>query len=243
MAETKVALSAGAVCIKYSLFVFNFLFMLSGLALIGLGSYAIGSTLAFLTSTTLAVGVIVVGCFITIICFLGCCGAVKESTWMLKLFAFFVLVFILAEISLGITAYVKRDSIAGFVENSWIELYETDKDAIVDIQTAFECCGWSNASYYAVPPYNENDNQTCVEVYGFEDGCQEIIVQTAEDSLLYIGITAIVLGVLQIAGFIFACVLAAKIPTNKEKEEALLNEARALNREQNQQNYNDPNVI
>lgn len=71
----------------------------------------------------------------------------------------------------------------------------------------------------------------CTAYYGFIDPCQEGVSQSIEDSLLIAGITAICVAAFQFICLVFSCCLYAKIPTKKEKEEALLDEARRLNRD------------
>lgn len=65
----------------------------------------------------------------------------------------------------------------------------------------------------------------------YEKACREAVVQQVEDNAQVIGISAIVIGSLQIVCFIIACCLVKRIPTKEEKEKALLDEARQLNRE------------
>lgn len=53
---------------------------------------------------------------------------------------------------------------------------------------------------------------------------------------MYIAYTALILGGVQVITFIITCCLICRIPTKEEKEQALLDEARRMNRDP--QNYN-----
>ncbi|KAJ9598193.1 hypothetical protein L9F63_011131, partial [Diploptera punctata] len=80
-------LNAGMRCIKYLLFTFNLLFVITGVLIIGVGTTikAIYSNFdsildeRFYSPATL---LIIIGCIVFIVAFFGCCGAVKESTCM-----------------------------------------------------------------------------------------------------------------------------------------------------------------
>ena len=107
-------------CIKYSLFLFNLLFALSGLLLISTGGVIQGAYANYLdflgddffsTPTFL----IAVGCIIFFVAFFGCCGAIKENHCMTLTFAVLMGIIFLMEIGAGIAAY----KLKGQVGTSW----------------------------------------------------------------------------------------------------------------------------
>lgn len=69
---------------------------------------------------------------------------------------------------------------------------------------------------------------------GATDGCENAIVQSIEDNLRALGLTAIIIGSLELIVVLFSCCLIYRIPTKAELEQALLEEARRLNRDQPQ---------
>ncbi|XP_023221695.1 CD9 antigen-like [Centruroides sculpturatus] len=85
-----MALQGCYACIKYLVIIFNFLFWLAGIAVLGLSvySYIKGSTYAsgsediksFFTPLYILMAA---GSLMTILGFLGCCGALRESQCML----------------------------------------------------------------------------------------------------------------------------------------------------------------
>uniref|UniRef100_A0A4W3HBH1 Tetraspanin n=1 Tax=Callorhinchus milii TaxID=7868 RepID=A0A4W3HBH1_CALMI len=82
-----MAVEGGMKCIKYLIFIFNFLFWVSGIALIVVGILVqtqMNGT--FLISDSSASGapivIIVVGVVINFVAFFGCCGAWKENYCM-----------------------------------------------------------------------------------------------------------------------------------------------------------------
>uniref|UniRef100_A0A8D8X778 Tetraspanin n=1 Tax=Cacopsylla melanoneura TaxID=428564 RepID=A0A8D8X778_9HEMI len=83
----KIKLSLGNVLIKYMLFTFNLIFVMTGIALLGFGFLV--KTLYhnyehFLTPKYFDVAsmFVTVGGIVVVVAFLGCCGAIKESAWM-----------------------------------------------------------------------------------------------------------------------------------------------------------------
>jgi len=238
-----MANSLGVTCMKTITLIINLIFVLTGILLIALGAYAYVEGVEGLSSVIISAGVITLGCLVFLVSFLGCCGAAKESRCMLMTYAIFILIFVLLELALGITAYVKRDSIPEFADTNWSRLYDTERQAIDDLEHAFKCCGWHSQTDRAVPPWNDTDAQQCITFYPefASEFCSAKINQAIEDSMLFAGITAICIAVVQLICLLFSCCLFAQLPSQKQKEEALLDEARRLNREGVSQNYQSNN--
>lgn len=73
----------------------------------------------------------IVGAAVAFICFLGCCGAIKESSCMILSFAILALVVFLFEIGLGIAGYVKHAGLQQIMEaqfNTTMKNYAERKD-------------------------------------------------------------------------------------------------------------------
>lgn len=155
--------------IKYTLFFFNFLFWLAGCALLGAGIYALvelGDFDVILSSAAgLPIATLVLGIVIFIIGFLGCCGAIKESTGMLYAYFFIVLLIFIGEVVVAILAFTKTDTVESWVTdglNKGIENYKPKGDptydpnyntAIDKIQKKFSCCGSTSIDTWSASPY------------------------------------------------------------------------------------------
>ncbi|KFP53124.1 Tetraspanin-8 [Cathartes aura] len=107
-------------CMKYSMFVFNFLFWVCGSIILGVSIWIRVSkdaqqvNVCSHTRTILFAGVdllIAVGSIIMVLGFLGCCGAVKESRCMLLLFFIGLLLILILQITGGILGAVYRSQI------------------------------------------------------------------------------------------------------------------------------------
>ncbi|KAF0300669.1 CD63 antigen [Amphibalanus amphitrite] len=106
----------GMKCVKYLIFFFNFLFVISGIALATLGAVMKGyynRYLDFLGGGVVGtpIPLIIVGVVIFFVAFLGCCGAIRESYCMTMTFAGLLALIFILELAAGIAAYVLRDDI------------------------------------------------------------------------------------------------------------------------------------
>ncbi|GAB1600807.1 tetraspanin-8-like [Argonauta hians] len=141
--------------LKYSMFIFNFLVLICGCVLLGIGIYtrandtpdcitSLGSNL-FLPA---ALMLITLGSIVIILSFLGCCGAIKEVRCMLATFFALLLLMLIVLMIGGIIAYVFRGEIKNYFRHhlyvSLNESYgEDDREtrAWNCMQSTFQCCG------------------------------------------------------------------------------------------------------
>ncbi|XP_021534263.1 tetraspanin-8 [Neomonachus schauinslandi] len=152
-------------CIKYSMFIFNFLFWLCGILILGVAIWIrvskdgqeILNSGDFATSPYISVNILIaVGSIIMILGFLGCCGAVKESRCMLLLFFIGLLLILLLQVAAGILgATFKSDSERVLNETLYENiklLSRTDEEAqafqkaLMKFQEKFKCCGLVNGA-------------------------------------------------------------------------------------------------
>ncbi|XP_064637786.1 tetraspanin-18B-like [Lineus longissimus] len=146
--------------VKYTLFVFNLLIFIGGVALLAAGvwvavdtSGATATLASFLGSSSYATAayvLIVCGAVILILGFLGCCGAIRESRCLLGTFFALVLLIFLVLLVGAILAFVFKDTVTSFLktsmEQSLKEKYgvageQGSTDAWNAAQENFQCCG------------------------------------------------------------------------------------------------------
>uniref|UniRef100_A0A7N5P9V5 Tetraspanin n=1 Tax=Ailuropoda melanoleuca TaxID=9646 RepID=A0A7N5P9V5_AILME len=82
-----MAVSGGMKCVKFLVFIFNFLFWIAGIALIGLGIYVQvqmnkSVVISNASSSGVPIVLLIVGAVIFVVSFFGCCGAWKENYCM-----------------------------------------------------------------------------------------------------------------------------------------------------------------
>ncbi|KAI8492971.1 cd63 antigen [Branchiostoma belcheri] len=167
----------GMQCIKYLLFAFNLVFWITGLAMIGVGAtvkIAFGDYFDF-TGNAFAsapVFLIILGVFVSIIGFLGCCGAIKENYCMVTTFAVLLSLIFILEIAAGITGYVLRNDIENVIDTAMTDFMmkwtNTTKGRLAfdGVQKEFECCGVKNYTDWFDKSPNFNPPNTTRNVPG-----------------------------------------------------------------------------
>ncbi|KAL6479136.1 hypothetical protein MHYP_G00125690 [Metynnis hypsauchen] len=142
-------------CIKYLMFVFNFLIFLGGSFLLGVGIWVLVDPTDFreivATNPLLFTGVHIIlamGGMLFLLGFLGCCGAIRENKCLLLFFFMFILIIFLAELAAAILAFIFREHLTkeyftkelrkhyqGF---NTTDVFTTTWNAIMN---TFDCCG------------------------------------------------------------------------------------------------------
>ncbi|KAH8398034.1 hypothetical protein KR222_010827 [Zaprionus bogoriensis] len=152
-------------CVKYLIFVLNFIFWLFGGLLAGIGIYAFMDKwqegdgwrqLENIYDLVLNVSVVLIiaGIVVFVVSFAGCLGALRENTCLLKFYSMCLLLFFLMEMAIAIICIVFPQHMNTFLEEHFTEkiihLYRDDPDLenLIDFaQKEFKCCGLSNAGY------------------------------------------------------------------------------------------------
>ncbi|KFQ02336.1 Tetraspanin-8 [Haliaeetus albicilla] len=150
-------------CMKYSMFVFNFLFWVCGSVILGVSVWIRVSkdvqkvNVCSHTRTILFAGVdllIAVGSIIMVLGFLGCCGAIKESRCMLLLFFIGLLLILILQVTGGILGAVYRSQIEASLNKTLLasvnSLQSSTEESKVfqenfqKFERMNECCGLLN---------------------------------------------------------------------------------------------------
>ncbi|KND01986.1 uncharacterized protein SPPG_02492 [Spizellomyces punctatus DAOM BR117] len=230
--------AGGFMFVKNLLLLINFLSMLAGLILIGGGAYLISSTgpegADFINlGGTVATAAVVIGVIVTIVSFLGCFGAANEKGMLLKTYFALLIILVILEISVGIAAYSKRNTVENALEGAWKEaLAAKHTTAIMQIEITFECCGYADNST-AWPEEN------CQEFFHFPTlkTCAEAVKGSLRGSLGTIGAAGLVIGIIELIGLVFSAVMFRKIAQREQAAGSLLNEAWRINRNKIQYGY------
>jgi len=216
--------SGGMVLVKYLLFFFNFIFWLSGLALIILGAvikvkYGDFIQVSSSSITTAPVFLIIIGAIIFIVGFLGCCGAWKENYCMITTFAVILAIIFILEIAAGAVAYVYRGKIKTYVENgvdNALKKYNDTKfsHAMNTVQSKLKCCGSNGPSDYPKGHIPKSCHYNTTAYY--ETGCVSALENYLKEHLAYVGGVGIGIAFIQLIGILFACCLMRSIKKEYE---------------------------
>ncbi|XP_060694795.1 CD81 molecule a [Hemiscyllium ocellatum] len=221
-------------CIKYLLFVFNFLFWLAGGVVLGVALWlrhdpkttsVLETHFADQTApSTFFIGVYIligVGAVMMIVGFLGCYGAIQESQCMLGTFFACLVILFACEVAAGIWGFVNKDEVAEELKmfyNQASVVYHTPlqnaekkeqaKAVLIAMHKALDCCGASALNKFMASELCPK--QTGVGLLTKMD-CHTRIDQLFTKKLYIIGIAAVIVAVIMILEMIFSMVLCCGI--------------------------------
>ncbi|KAJ8985275.1 hypothetical protein NQ317_007062 [Molorchus minor] len=147
----EVELEVGMKCVKYMLFVANFMFVLVGFLLISIGTTikAIYSDFEefmvdhYYSASNLAIAI---GIIIFFVAFFGCIGAIKESVCLVNMYALLLACVLVLELAVCVAAYVMRRNLEETINNKMVESMSFYDDIYTQYtwnatQYNLRCCG------------------------------------------------------------------------------------------------------
>ncbi|XP_068629885.1 tetraspanin-4-like [Battus philenor] len=212
--------------VKYTLVTVNFLFLITGIVILSVGSSvqsAYNGYHEFLSERffSLPAFCIATGVIIFIIAFFGFYGAFMENYYMNMAFAGSMVLMFIFQLSGCIAGYVLKGNTVALVQQSLMgtmELYGANKNFEVtklwdEVQEDFSCCGVVNASDWLVPLdtvqtqglpvsccdqiYGTVQTFTCNVTLAYSTGCTEAFGAWVQSHAAAIGITGIFMVLLQ----------------------------------------------
>jgi len=212
--------------------IFNLVFFLIGLLLVGSAIYALASSgdykefdISYLTSVSAIL--LCIGVVIFVVGFLGCCGAFKKNHWMMYIYAIAILILLCLEIAAGIYALVNLDDAEEILRDSMeptLDDYVPDSGtakAWDKVQEKAECCGstgpssWTDHSGFTATSVPDSCCKTvaadCGQNYNsadvYTEGCAKAVKDDIEASLFILGLIGIIGALLHLVGILVACCL------------------------------------
>ncbi|XP_014824605.1 PREDICTED: CD82 antigen-like [Poecilia mexicana] len=168
---------------KYFLFLFNLIFFLLGVAVLGFGLWLLLDNESFtvvinnVTSVKVACYILVaVGAFSMLMGFVGCVGAIYEIRCVLGLYFTCLVLILIAQIVAGSLIYFQKEGLhnqmsqviskvlAGFSNNN-----TSTERAWNFVQKNMECCGWTNHEDWKVHQVIKNSSELL-----FPCSCQNV---------------------------------------------------------------------
>ncbi|XP_017335428.1 tetraspanin-2a [Ictalurus punctatus] len=202
-------------CVKYLLFLFNFIFWLSGSMVLAVGLWlrfdpntksllnADNAPQTFFFAVYILMGV---GGIMMLVGFFGCFGAVRESQCLLGLFFSCLLIIFGAEVAAGIFGLLNKDGIIHEVKNFYNTSFNTNSSITINaFHQNLECCGdLEKKSNTSLCPTNSNKD------------CNTAIEDFFNEKLIIIGYVGIGIAGIMIIGMVFSMVLCRGIRSNRE---------------------------
>ncbi|KAK5863644.1 hypothetical protein PBY51_000660 [Eleginops maclovinus] len=203
----------GMKCVKYLLFVFNFIFWLMGSFVLAVGLWLRfdPETVSLLNGDkapdTFFIGVYILigaGSLVMLVGFFGCCGAVRESQCLLGSFFTCLLIIFCAEVAAGVFGFLNKDKIIKDVQTFYTTNYNENINGtlIISYQKVLNCCGTA-----------ENP---CLDPTKDTKDCETGIEEFFNTKLYIIGYVGIGIAGVMIIGMIFSMVLCCAIRNSRE---------------------------
>jgi len=226
----------GNKCVKYLVFLFNFLVFVIGIAVLALSlsirysnevqkyfqnifdkeSAGVDLNQMYIPLYVLAA----IGALLLLTGFLGCCGAWCENTCLLAIFFSIILILFVAELACGIALLVNQDKFKTAMFDGIKKqmpkyitggLNQEQKDAIDQMQTKLQCCGCYNSTDYGTP------TTASLPASCFSDGATHLKMyplgccqKVWNDATSQIGVVAgVSIGILviELLAMVFSCIL------------------------------------
>ncbi|VEN60522.1 unnamed protein product [Callosobruchus maculatus] len=188
---SKMNMNCSNRAIKYLMFTFNFMFVVTGIILIGVGAkvksnYATYDNALDAKYFSLPNLLIATGVIIFLVSFLGCYGAMKENWIMLMAFSVLLGVIFIFEFSAGIAGYVLRDRTSAYLEtelSKTMKHYDEDTTTAImwdTIQEEFECCGVKNFSDWETTTFGPGNKSLPISCCPMKEGVIGVFYCNAE---------------------------------------------------------------
>lgn len=222
--------------IKYAVFVVNFIIMLGGIIICGVGIWTLTdkAQVEKLLDTNLYVSaaaiLVSMGAIVAIISFLGCCGALKEVKCLLLMFFVLLLLIFVIMLAGAIIGFVLRDKVTDYLTqgmNETIKKYGQDKykyltEAWDDVQEDMKCCGIKNYTSWSLNSNFQGDvkvpKSCCISKQddcvrnpissnAYIDGCFTKVADKIKKHAAPLAGIAIAIAIILILGMVFSCAL------------------------------------
>ncbi|KAM6925950.1 CD81 antigen-like [Lycodopsis pacificus] len=223
-------------CIKYMLFLFNFIFWLAGGVILGVALWlrhdSQTSNLLILnfeghqapgTFYTSVYILIAVGAVMMLVGFLGCYGAIQESQCLLGTFFFFLVILFACEVAAAMWGFMNKDRISKelitFYDSAYIKAVDVSgspsKDSAIKVLDAFhttlDCCGKGDDTAL----FKQVASALCTRKSPVDflksPSCHSKLTELFSEKLYLIGLAALVVAVIMIFEMIFTMVLCCGI--------------------------------
>ncbi|XP_014480572.1 PREDICTED: CD63 antigen-like isoform X2 [Dinoponera quadriceps] len=229
-------LSLAPKTIKYLMFAFNFLFVITGMVMLSIGLLILGAFHQyqhFLDNSFFSVPslLVAVGTIIFIIAFFGCCGAGRESHCMIVTFCTLLIGVFILEIIGGTMGYVMRARVTSVAQQKMLDTmtkYNSSEEIQIvwdNLQRKFDCCGTVNATDWIIKQYRGIPMSCCDDVVGaigdmnctlsspslHSEGCMDAFAHFAKKHAGKIAGVGMGLGVIQLIGIFLSAYLARSI--------------------------------
>ncbi|XP_013098720.1 23 kDa integral membrane protein-like [Stomoxys calcitrans] len=224
-------MDCGGVFVKYVLFIFNILFVICGILLIIFGSIMLSSigdikdVVSTYESHSVPIAVLVLGCIIFVISFLGCCGAIRENSCCTMTYSVIMFLLFLCQLALVIIIWVKRQDILNAMNYSIKTIWDqrqSDRSLMDGLELSLKCCGYNGPTDYTGESVPKSccgasaTNCSIVEAL-LRPGCLKAFDRVWTKNFDIIRYAGLGVAGIELVAFIFACCLANQVRNNARR--------------------------
>ncbi|XP_011618314.1 CD81 antigen-like [Takifugu rubripes] len=225
-------------CIKYLLFVFDFIFWLAGGLILGVALWlrhdpktsnllqlefdGAQAPNTFYINVHILIGV---GAVMMFVGFLGCYGAIQESQCLLGTFFGCLVILFACGVAAGIWGFMNKETVSGDMINYYDSIYnkamvtslqEPDKPKAAALvlkvfHEVLNCCGKGQGTNFLTHITDKLGVTDLCPTSGTIVSCHARIQELFSDKIYVIGIAALVVAVIMIFEMIFSMVLCCGI--------------------------------
>ncbi|XP_053339042.1 tetraspanin-2 [Clarias gariepinus] len=199
-------------CVKYLLFIFNFIFWLMGSLVLAVGLWLrLENNTVNLLGSEEAPGNFFLGVYILIaagglvmlVGFFGCCGAVRESQCLLGSFFACLLIIFAAEVAAGVFGFLNKETIIKDIQMFYQDSARDNSTKVLSTyQRVLNCCG--------------TEESRCSDGSQDRKTCEVAIEEFFNSKLFIIGYVGIGIAGVMIIGMVFSMVLCCAIRNSRE---------------------------
>jgi hypothetical protein len=189
--------------LRWLLVLINVLTALAGIGLLVLGIYAMNSRQTIISSSSMPVLTLILGCLVFFISFLGCFGAVTMNKRMVASFAWVLTVLVVIQLVMAVVSIAMQSRADSLLDDMWQNAYDHHPRIIRDIQDEFACCGYKHTEDRAIP---KSSPEACRKspYFGYEAPCYSALKHAYKSQQTMLITTALILVSVQILSLVCA---------------------------------------
>ncbi|XP_017093291.2 23 kDa integral membrane protein-like [Drosophila bipectinata] len=214
---------------KYLLYFLNLVFVFSGVFLIVFGALMLNGLGNFTkfdgaTVVTFPITFIVIGSVTFLVAFFGCCGTIRESACLTKIYAICMLILFGLQMALSIWLFVEKDTfldfMSGIVDKAWRSNDEAHGYPMDALQIALKCCGNEDYKQYGghVPAsccgYEDRLQECSEHIYSHRPGCNDAFLDFWISHMDVVRLNSLIIALFQLGIFFISCHLARAMRWN-----------------------------
>ncbi|XP_037949755.1 CD63 antigen [Teleopsis dalmanni] len=211
--------------VKYILYLLNLVFVVIGVLLIVLGGLMLGNLNSFtsvddaVNTEVIPILVIVLGCIVFLVAFLGCCGAIRENSCVMTTYAICMFVIFALQLALVIWVFARYDeflnTMSDVVQTAWKNNDSAHGMPMDAIQLSFKCCGLNSYQDYngSVPSSccGETIGTCAANIYESRPGCQSAFYDFWSSNMDIIRYAGIGVAIVELVIFTLSCCIASSM--------------------------------